>query len=430
MADFWSYDNLERITGGQWLVEPDDDAPPASGLNHDSRQVRPGQVYLAVVGDNHDGHRFVDMAMQKGAAAAIVSDEACYGPGPRLLVDNTVAALQDLASAYRDVLAAAGCKVLAVCGSNGKTTTRHLLHHVLSAAGLIGTQSPKSFNNHLGVPLTLLAAEPDHDFVAAELGTNHPGEIAALGEITWPDAAIITSIGQEHLEFFKTIDGVAMEEAAIMPFVRKGGIIATPAAAAQLMMPFYDVQEEVVLLPARDAEAVDGAFPLLGEHNRMNAALALSVLRWWGREVPRDVWQGLEPPAGRMHRRAFGQGVTLLDDSYNANPDSMRASLEVLSMQPGDRRVAVLGEMRELGSAGPAAHAEVRELAGRLADEVVCLGEGFGAQPWGEQTAAAVAERLRPGDTVLIKASRGMGLERIIPAVEAKFGSAEVDRSI
>jgi UDP-N-acetylmuramoyl-tripeptide--D-alanyl-D-alanine ligase len=447
MSTFWNYDHLERVLGGRWLTPPRDGTAPPTGLRHDTRTLRPGDIYLAVKGDTHDGHRFVDAAFEAGAAMAIVSHGAAGaspsengqtaadsggGPAgwrPRLLVNDTVAALQDLASAYRDELAAGGCKVLAVGGSNGKTTTRHLLHHALtspSAGGLRGTQSPRSFNNHLGVPLTLLAALPGDDFVACEIGTNHPGEIAALGEIAWPDAAIVTSIGHEHLEFFKTLDGVAKEEAALLPFVRPGGVVVCPADAAERLMPYYDVQENVTLLPIRDADAVGEDFPLLGDHNRMNAALVLAVRRWLapGSDLTGGVWRGLEPPAGRLHRRRFGRGargVTVIDDTYNANPDSMRAALEVLAAQPG-RRVAVLGEMRELGEASPAAHAEVRALAEQAADVVVLLGEAFGAEPWRESTPTEVAGRLEPGDTVLLKASRGMALERIIPALEQRFG--------
>ncbi|MEM9020315.1 MAG: Mur ligase domain-containing protein, partial [Planctomycetota bacterium] len=168
---FWSYHNLAEVTGGDWLVEPADLSHTVAGLWHDSREINAGQAYLAIKGDHFDGHAFVDQAFDAGAALAIVSDPSLkpQAPGPTLCVADTVKALQDLARAYRDELKAGsggGCKVIGIAGSNGKTTTRHLIHHVLTHAGLQGTQSPKSFNNHLGVPLTLLSAKPDHDFVA------------------------------------------------------------------------------------------------------------------------------------------------------------------------------------------------------------------------------------------------------------------------
>ena len=425
MSDFWRFGNLEKITGGEWIVEPELYESSARGLSHDTRTLTPGQVYLAVKGENHDGHRFVGSALENGAACAIVSDEAAIGPGPVLFVDNTVAALQELASAYRDELARSGCKVIAVCGSNGKTTTRHLIHHVLTHCGLRGTQSPKSFNNHLGVPLTLLAASPDDDFVACEIGTNHPGEIASLGDIAWPDAAVITSIGAEHLEFFRTIEGVAKEEAAILPFVRPHGYVTLPAEAAQLIAPFYDVQEGVVMLPvppgSPDRDVPDD-FPLLGEHNRMNAALVVALCRWL--EAPpdavNDALRSAESPAGRLRRIRLGQGVTVIDDSYNANPDSMRAAVRVLGEAEG-RKIAVLGEMLEMGVLGESAHAEVAAVAAQVADRVVLVGEGFGGREWSEQLPTDVAAEVEPGDTVLLKASRGVAIERMIPAIEKRF---------
>ncbi|MEM1028442.1 MAG: UDP-N-acetylmuramoyl-tripeptide--D-alanyl-D-alanine ligase [Planctomycetota bacterium] len=425
MSDFWRFDNLERITGGEWIVEPELYESSAQGLSHDSRTLTQGQVYLAVKGENHDGHRFVGSALENGAACAIVSDETAIGPGPVLLVDDTVAALQELASAYRDELAKSDCKVIAVCGSNGKTTTRHLIHHVLTRCGLRGTQSPKSFNNHLGVPLTLLAASPEDDFVACEIGTNHPGEIASLGDIAWPDAAVITSIGAEHLEFFKTFEGVAKEEAAILPFVRPHGYVTLPAEAAQLIAPFYDVQEGVVMLPVPPGSSerdVPDDFSLLGEHNRMNAALVVALCRWL--EAPpdavNDALRSAEPPAGRLRRIRLGQGVTVIDDSYNANPDSMRAALRVLGAAAG-RKIAVLGEMLEMGALSESAHAEVAVVAAEVADRVVLVGEGFGGPEWSDQLPTDVAAEVEPGDTVLLKASRGVAIERMIPAIEKRF---------
>ncbi len=457
MSGFWSFENLERITGGEWLIPPHAAAeaspraeaagltgdppgipPHPTGLWHDTRDLQPGQAYLAIKGENHDGHRFVDDAFAKGASLAIVQDALIpRGPNadgwptvgfrPILRVDDTVAALQDLASAYRDTLASGGCRVIAVCGSNGKTTTRHLIHHVLTACGLTGTQSPKSFNNHLGVPLTLLAARPGDDFVACELGTNHPGEIAALGEITWPDAAVITSIGREHLEFFKDLDGVAREEASILRFVRPHGLAVMPADVAALIAPYYDVQEGVVLMPILPPEAGGWRSPgfvgLPGEHNRMNAALVLALTRWLDLPAQRAE-QALATaalPPGRLNVIHLPQDVTLLDDTYNANPDSMLAGLQTLAARPGRRRVAILGEMRELGSTSPDAHREIAEQARRHADHVVLIGRGFEAQEWSDDLPDRVVEQLRPGDTILLKASRGMRLERIIPAIEARF---------
>ena len=441
-ADFWSFDHLVRVTDGEWLREPADDDPAPTGLSHDTRGLLVGHAYLAIEGERFDGHGYVGEAFAKGASLAIVGrDVGPVAAGPTLLVEDPVAALQDLASAYRDTLARGGCKVIAVCGSNGKTTTRHLLHHVLTGAGLKGTQSPKSFNNHLGVPLTLLAAQPEHDFVACEIGTNHPGEVEALAGIAWPDAAVITSIGREHLEFFKTIDGVAHEEASVMRFVRPGGLIVTPGEAAALMVPFYDVKENVALLPLKDAHAVPADFALAGEHNRMNAALVLAVARWLEVDQARAAASlaSAATPDGRMQRIVLGDGdaaVTVIHDAYNANPDSVRVALEHLAQQPG-RTVAVLGDMLELGPAAPAAHAEVLQRARELEVSVrlavgpltAAAAVGTAAEAWetAQEAAAAVggvADHVQAGDTVLLKASRGIALETLLPALEKKFGPA------
>ncbi len=443
-ANFWNFDHLVRVTDGQWLREPADGDPAPAGLSHDTRGLLAGHAYLAVEGERFDGHGYVGEAFAKGAALAIVGrDVGPVAAGPTLLVDDPVAALQDLASAYRDTLAAGGCRVVAVCGSNGKTTTRHLLHHVLTAAGLKGTQSPKSFNNHLGVPLTLLAARPEDDFVACEIGTNHPGEVEALAGIAWPDAAVITSIGREHLEFFKTLDGVAHEEASVMRFVRPGGLIVTPGEAAALMAPFYDVKENVALLPLNSADAVPAGFGLAGAHNRMNAALVLAVARWMRVDEARaaPALASAAPPDGRMQQIVLGAGdagVTVIHDAYNANPDSVRAALEHLATRPG-RTVAVLGDMLEMGPAGPAAHAEVLQRARELEVSVrlavgpltaaAAAAAGTTAEAWetAQEAAAAVggvADHVQPGDTVLLKASRGIALETLLPALEKKFAPA------
>ena len=464
MTDFWNFANLERVTGGLWLIEPADDATPPRGLSHDTRSLSAGQAYLAVAGQQHDGRDFLAQAAAAGAALCIVPEDDADEiedftllrrrlPGgftiPTLVVEDAVEALQELGSAFRDELARGGCKVLAVGGSNGKTTTRHLLHHVLTAVGLRGTQSPKSFNNHLGVPLTLLAASPDDDFVACEIGTNHPGEIAALSELVWPDAAVITSIGREHLEHFGSVEAIAQEEAAVLPFVRPNGVVATPAEAAAWLMPHYDVQERVTLLPVRNDAGVPEDFPLLGRHNRLNAALVLAVARWLGLDEPAAVaaLRTAAPPPGRLTRIALGQGVTLLDDTYNANPDSMAAALELLEQLPygsdrdrGGRKIAVLGEMRELGEHAPEAHAEVARLADHAADVVFLLGSAYpersaesASLPFGndpeqcDAAAALIARRLEPGDTVLLKASRGVRLERLLPAIRQRFGPDTAD---
>jgi len=403
-TSFWTAAQLATITGGQWLGEPPESDLPVTGLSIDSRTLRPGQAYLAIPGDRFDGHSFIETAFAEGAAIAIASDQSKIGNrySKILLVHDTVAALQALADAYRDVLAAHGCCVIAVGGSNGKTTTRHLIHQLLVAGGLRGSQSPRSFNNHLGVPLTLLGASPDHDFVACEIGTNHPGEVAALARILRPDVAVITSIGAEHLEFFGDLAGVEREEYALLEFLAPDGLAYTP----------------------RDGlEPYGGELALAGEHNRTNAAFAEAVAMHLGVDEDRiaAALATATAPPGRLSVRRLAQDVILIDDTYNANPDSMRAALDVLAGHPATRRIAVLGDMFELGDASAEAHRAVRELAEQVTDAAVFIGERFGGQRWTADLPARIAGMINPGDAVLIKASRGMALERIIPAITDRY---------
>ena len=408
---FWRLVSLGDRAGGAWATPVDDAALDASatGVSIDTRTLRPGEVYVAIRGERFDGHDFAARAVEAGASAVVV-ERAVVGMGgaPVLRVDSTVEALQRWAGGWRDELAAGGCRVIAVGGSNGKTTTRGLIHHVLTRAGIAGTQSPKSFNNHLGVPLTLLAADAGHGFVVAEVGTNHVGEVDALARLIRPDAAVITSIGREHLEHFGSLDAVRREEFSLLDHVQAGGPAWTPDAPP----PPYA-----------------GPLALPGEHNRLNAAAAAAVARWLGVDdaTIEAALAAAEPPPGRGRVKRLGE-ITVIDDSYNANPDSMLAALRVLADHAPARRVAVLGDMFELGGHGPAGHREVLAAARAAADRVVVVGESFADAAAGADDVqshrdpdaaaiAAIADALEAGDVVLLKGSRGMAMERILAAL-------------
>lgn len=541
MTAFWTYDNLARVTGGTWLAPPADcgavlpaaqrDAGPI--IWHDTRDLEPGQCYLAVKGDNFDGHDFVEQAFENGAALALVNSStapqahglAQKGRGigaacPILAVPDTVTALQDLARAYRDELARGACKVIGVAGSNGKTTTRHLIHHVLTHAGKNGTQSPKSFNNHLGVPLTLLAARPTDDFVACEIGTNHPGEIDFLSAIARPDIAVITSIGEEHLEFFGSVRGVANEEASILSHVVQGGdcVISdelkehAPEIVSELtrsdhvhwfggngsayrsgvVIEYDDVSQcQVFRVVGPLLQTNEGQFPpmdgqagvqfklhLDGLHNINNAMACIVVARLLDVGVL-EIQHSLttvSPVEGRMQWISFGKGVRVIHDAYNSNPSSIYHALFTALGYEDQRHVVVLGDMLELGQRSEYEHRRVGEYLAKHAPlkrvppqaqeqrafEVTCE-RLFGAKitngtlqygllvligplmrhayqavrakwppskvhyfaEWKEGQDSTIAALLDPRDTVLLKASRGMRLERLIPAIEKRFGKAE-----
>lgn len=459
---YWTYDNLARVTAGTWRVPPADGGAtlPAAQCSdgegrgpvlwHDTRELRTGQCYLAIQGENFDGHAFVNAAFEAGAAMAIVNAGALEQSAISnqlsaiLEVEDTVTALQDLARAYRDELAQGTCKVIGVAGSNGKTTTRHLIHHVLTHAGKTGTQSPKSFNNHLGVPLTLLAARPTDDFVACEIGTNHPGEIDFLSAIARPDIAVITSIGEEHLAFFKDLEGVAQEELSIVRHLTSDYSVVTGDLG-----PYMDrlaADPCVNDIPA----ALCGYTPpgdmlLIGEHNRINCAMAWCVARRMGlaQQQCDDALHTATPASHRGEIIRLRQGVVLLDDCYNANPSSMRAAIDTLRSMPCEgKRVAVLGDMLELGELSDELHTEIGHYAMGDGDVYPFLiGERFArvgfdmfVRPpqlhWSDDLPDSVAKFIEPGDTVLLKGSRGMRLERLIPAIEERFGQAGLPQTV
>jgi UDP-N-acetylmuramoyl-tripeptide--D-alanyl-D-alanine ligase len=541
---FWTPGNFQAVTAGTWLAPPVDAEAALSGLGIDSRSVCAGQVFLAVVGEKFDGHDFLTQARNAGAALLVVADEGkarkamalwtsgfAAGAGVAvLLVPDTIKAMQQLASTYREVLAQTGCTVIAVGGSNGKTTTRHLIHAALSAR-LRGTQSPKSFNNHLGVPLTLLAAGEKDDFVVVEIGTNHPGEMAALAQIVRPDVAVITSLGHEHMEFFRTLDAVAQEEADLLRFLRQPdprcagaaraasagplirGLAIVPGDAPHLCPYLCNLPEGLAVIRfgvgnecdatmqncsaeesgvrfsvnwntpppnpgcsqsgstmvespqinplAQNGEGVTVRLSLPGEHNARNALAALAVARGLGVPTQEAAAALAGTTAVPLRSQVLSLGtVTILNDCYNANPDSMAAALRMLAQFPlpgqkkgseaffaaasTGRRVAILGEMRELGDEGPDLHRRIGRLIatqlnidiavfiGKLslfmAEEVSrqwSPGRTLAFADWSEGLPAQVAALLRPGDVVLLKGSRGMGLERLLPALEAAVGKFE-----
>lgn len=508
--NFWTLGNLAQISGGRWIDAPNDAAVIAQGVSTDTRVLSPGSVFVALRGENFDGHDYLGPAFETGAVAAIIDDPGSAGATknrPCLVVDDTVAALQTLAHAYRDVLAASGTHVVAITGSNGKTTTRHLIHQVLSAPPhrLRGTQSPKSFNNHIGVPLTLLGANVGDDYVAIEIGTNHPGEIVQLSAIVRPDTAVITCVGAAHIGHFGSREAIAREKASISRFIRSDGLLITCGAwnnVAVRGVPDelfdklpdgvrvirhgdhancryrawfddlkHDLPQVIDVFDRQHPQVRDVAhgdttapimrvdLPMLGRHNIVNALSAIAVAREFGVADDAIAWAlcRVTDVPGRMQRIRIGfngRGVTLIQDAYNANPDStIQACNALASYQAGDghtpRRVLVLGDMFELGDRSAQLHKEVGQSIsefnrntdgqGRRIDLVVLIGthasEHTGGAlrahwsddhiatfaQWSEDVPDQVAQLLVPSDVVLLKGSRGMQLERIIPAIKARF---------
>ena len=462
-APLWTLPQVAQMAGGDLVVRavPDGAAEREAwlrsgidGVSIDTRTLARGELFVPLPGSRADGHAFLDEAFRRGAAAALCArthHAALAGrePGPLIVVEDVTAGLMRLGRRHRE-----GWRglLLGVTGSAGKTTTKDLVAAVLATAGPT-LKTEGNLNNHWGVPLTLLRLRPEHRAAVVEIGTNHPGEIELLAALAVPGAAIITNAGSAHLEGLGTLEAVAREKAALGFALRPGEPLFAGADSPRLLAALAGVKARLVtyglaagshVRPRRIEDLgeqgsrleVEG-FPaihlrLIGAHQVANALAALAVSRELGLD-PRATAAALEaqrPAAGRMEvRRA--RGATLLVDCYNANPDSTAAALETLERWPGAaRRIAVLGDMLELGERAPALHRETGARVGTA--ELWVVGEraaDYAAGARGaripprtfegiEPLAAALASALAPGVVVLLKASRGARLERVLEGLE------------
>lgn len=449
-------DEIRQATRGRWLARSQ--PLPARGVSIDSRTASPGDWFVAIVGDQFDGHAYLEAAAEKGCVGAIIAlgtsltaDQLAQFPAGVLGVADTREALVDLASYYRSVLPA---NVIGVTGSNGKTTVKRMIHHIL-AKRLIGTASPKSFNNDIGVPLTLLGAGGGDDYVVCEIGTNHLGEISKLARIAKPDIAVITSISAAHLEGLGSIEQIAAEKAAILSWLAdKGvGIVTADSEELQLSLPAYgsgrtiltfgesagaqlrltDYQRQGWSQRFEINERQWVTLPSPGRHNALNAMAAMAVAARFGFSQEDAAEALADFPGVDMRCEPIDLGaVTVVNDAYNANPASLLAAADILAESAATRRVLVVGDMGELGAASDAIHAELGDaLARRGLTLLVTVGPQAGilAGKAGEAganvvsfadvdtAAAAVGEWLCAGDVVLLKASRAIQLERLLPAL-------------
>jgi UDP-N-acetylmuramoyl-tripeptide--D-alanyl-D-alanine ligase len=422
----------------------------------DSRLAQDGDLFLAIPGERFDGHQFLPEVTARGVAAVLVERgkwAGIAGDCAVIEVDDVRAGLGRLGASYRRQLSA---RCVAVAGSNGKTTTKELVAAVLRQR-YATVWSEASFNNDLGVPFTLLRMDRAHQAAVLELGTNHPGELAPLIDMVSPQFGVITSIGREHLEFFGTVAGVAEEEGTLAARLPADGLLVldgdsewTSSIVARALCRVVRVgwregsdwrlgdvalsaggtRFQIVSAPA--GYAGDYQVPLLGRHQALNALFAIVLGAEFGLAAE-EIRQGLsqcQPAKSRLKLQETG-GIQIIDDSYNANADSMLAALRTLGELPcSGRRVAVVGDMAELGDHTVAAHREVGERAGEFGvDLLVAVGaqasatlEGAGGEKAGralafEDVDAALVfltASLRGGDLVLIKASRSARLDRVV----------------
>ena len=422
----WSPERLAEAAGAR-LVQP---APRREGPRRavvDSREVTHGDLFIGLPGERADGGRFAAQALAAGAWGVLVAPEhaevgtAGTGagghpperrsapPGALLAVDDPLQALQRLATAWRRAL---GATVIGITGSTGKTSTKDLLAGMLRPHRRT-VATPQNYNTEIGLPLTVLAAPADTEVLVLEMAMRGAGQIAELAAIAEPDVGVITNVGPVHLELLGTLDAITHAKLELVRALRPGGTAVVPAELADRVP---DGVQTVV--PGGDLG--DVTIPFDSAHMRLNALTALAAARAIGVE-PHGLIE-VELSARRGQRVELANGAVVVDDCYNANPMSMRAALDELARAPG-RRVAVLGDMLELGPDERRFHEEIGAYARERADVVVTVGPraaamaGDHAVADAAQAAALVAELVRPGDTVLVKASRGVGLEAVAEAL-------------
>ncbi len=420
-------------------------------ISKDTRTLVPGDLYLALRGENHDGNLHARDAAAKGAAAAILDKPPADLPAgfPVIIVEDSLAALHRLAGAWRDRLA---LRVACITGSSGKTSTKEFTAAVLAARFRV-IKTEGNLNNHIGLPLSILAASMADDVAVWEIGMNHPGEIAPLAHLARPDLAIITNIGVAHIEYLGSREAIALEKSALLEAVGPGGTVVLPAEDAFKGFLASRTKAQVIeaglsggTVTASDlqieadgcrfvlhweGESLPARLPVPGEHMVRNALLAVAAGLEFGLSLE-ECAEGLASSrltGGRLSRRSV-RGITILDDSYNANPDSMEAALQTLkSVTVGGRRIAVLGRMGELGSHASAGYQQVGRAAAQGIDLLIAVGAETvplteTARAGGlreihetsspEEAAGVLRSIAREGDVVLVKGSRAARMERVI----------------
>lgn len=435
----------------------------AQGYSIDSRTLHPGELFVAVKGERMDGHDFVLQSLEKGAAAAVVRRDALtrYPVKTRLMaVDDTLIALQTLASAVRRLW---GKPLIGVTGSTGKTTTKEAVAHVLSSRFRV-LKSEGNFNNHFGLPLMLLKIEPEHDVAVIEMGMSHAGEIAALARIAQPEIGVVTNVAPVHLEFFDSMAGIARAKYELIEALPAGGtavLNGDDEYVSQFGRDFHgkavmyglganaDVRAENIQAHGPDGSAFEvvvgscrekAELHLVGTHNIYNALAAVTAGLERGMS-PSEAVAALSSlvPADKRGQVVKLGNITLIDDCYNCNPKALEAMVDALAAMPAKRRVAIVGAMLELGPAGELLHRQAGEHIAKKKIDVLLGVRGeaqamvaaareagiraeFVATP--EEAGEWLAREARDGDIVLLKASRGVKLERALETWKSRKGNA------
>ena len=423
-----------------------------TGWSIDSRTLSRGDLFFAIKGENFDGHRFVDAVFERGAIGAVVSEKLSAGSRPLLNVQDTVEALQRLARWARNRW---GKKIVAVTGSAGKTTTKDLIAAVLAVKYRVG-KTAGNFNNHVGLPLSLLRMPENAEVGVIEIGMNHAGEIRALAAIAGPQIGVVTNVGYAHIEAFQSVEGIALAKRELIEALPTNGV-AILNADDERVLAFRDVHRGASLTYGFSANAgvqasdvdlsaegssfsVDGVrfrTALAGRHGVQNVLAGLAVGRTFDIDLEELVPVIASFTAGKMRgERSERRGITVLNDSYNSNPEAACRMVDVLRAEPAKRRIAVLGEMLELGLWADRLHRDlgkyvaeagidvligVRGVSRSMVEEARQTGHFdhaafFFDEP--EEAGEFLRSYIRPGDAILFKGSRGTHIERALAAME------------
>ncbi len=458
VAEFVSATNVADITASAVGEEL------ATGYSIDSRTITAGQLFFAVIGERLDGHDYVEAALARGAVGAVVRKDRLgrfHDHARLLVVDDTLVALQTLATAVRRVW---GKPLIGVTGSAGKTTTKEAIAHVLSTQFRV-LKSEGNFNNHFGLPLMLLKLEPEHDLAVIEMGMSHAGEIRALAQIAQPEIGVVTIVAPVHLEFFDSIAGIARAKYELIESLPSNGIAVLNADDEYVSQfgrgfkgrvitygqsPTAEIRAENVRSLGAEGSEFDvvtpagrehAILPLVGEHNVLNGLAGISVGLARGMKLTDAVaaLASLHPADKRGQVLQLGN-ITVVNDCYNSNPKALDAMVDALAAMKAGRRIVVAGEMLELGPAGEQMHRDSgRHIAEKkidvligvrgLAQALVDGADGSGTQAkfvaTPEEAGYWLAGETRDGDVVLLKASRGVKLEKALEVWKSKLDSGK-----
>ncbi len=431
----------------------------AGGYSIDSRTLQPGDLFIAVRGEQLDGHDYVNAALGKGAVGAVVEKqylERFPSKSGLLVVQDSLSALQRLGAAVRRLW---GKPLIGVTGSAGKTTTKETIAHVLATRHRV-LKSQGNLNNHFGMPLQLLKLEPEHEIAVIEMGMSHAGEITALAKLAEPDCGVVTMVAPVHLEFFESIAGIARAKYELIQSLPPGGIAILNADDEYVSQFGRDFHGRVVMFGwhssadvsalnvesrgpegsefdvVADANQAHALLPLLGEHNVYNALAGIAVGLQYGVSL-NDAAQSLTTlSAGDKRGEILNiDGVTVINDCYNSNPKALDSMVRSLAKMPAQRRIVVAGEMLELGPAGEEMHRAsgrhmseagidlligVRGLAQAIVDGAKKTGVRAEFVSTPEEAGEWLKREMKPGDVILLKASRGVRLERALEKLTGK----------